>query len=401
MGAFHEEQARAIRHKDGPMLVLAGPGSGKTLVITYRTKYLIEQHKINPANILVVTFTNAAAKEMKERFDRLTDSRFQGVTFGTFHSVFFGILRWAYRFTGDNILREDEKKEILKKICSKMDLEVEEEGDFYQSLIGEISLVKGSMVNLSYYYSTTCSDEAFQKIMKEYDQVLKASNKIDFDDELVLTYELFKERPDLLAKWQEKFQYILIDEFQDINKAQYEVVRLLAQPRNNLFIVGDDDQSIYRFRGAKPEIMLGFENDYPGTNKVLLGINYRCSGNIVDMAGKIIENNKKRFAKNISSNREEGEKVHIERVEDGKRECDDILKKIQEYHKKGIPYSQMAVIYRTNTQPRPILSKLMEYNIPFQVRDSIPSLFDHWIAQNIFTYIRMSKGPVLRSDMLQ
>ncbi len=400
MGAFHEEQARAIRHKDGPMLVLAGPGSGKTLVITYRTKYLIEQHKINPANILVVTFTNAAAKEMKERFDRLTDSRFQGVTFGTFHSVFFGILRWAYRFTGDNILREDEKKEILKKICSKMDLEVEEEGDFYQSLIGEISLVKGSMVNLSYYYSTTCSDEAFQKIMKEYDQVLKASNKIDFDDMLVLTYELFKERPDLLAKWQEKFQYILIDEFQDINKAQYEVVRLLAQPRNNLFIVGDDDQSIYRFRGAKPEIMLGFENDYPGTNKVLLGINYRCSGNIVDMAGKIIENNKKRFAKNISSNREEGEKVHIERVEDGKRECDDILKKIQEYHKKGIPYSQMAVIYRTNTQPRPIISKLMEYNVPFQVRDAIPSLFEHWIARDLICYLKMALGSRDRQTFL-
>ena len=400
MGAFHEEQARAIRHKDGPMLVLAGPGSGKTLVITYRTKYLIEQHKINPNNILVVTFTNAAAKEMKERFNRLTENRFQGVTFGTFHSVFFGILRWAYHLTPDNILREDEKKEIFKKICSKMDLEVEEEGDFYQSLIGEISLVKGSMVDLSYYYSTTCSDEAFQKIMKEYDQVLKSLNKIDFDDMLVMTYELFRERPDLLAKWQEKFQYILIDEFQDINKAQYEVVRLMAKPRNNLFIVGDDDQSIYRFRGAKPEIMLGFEKDYPGTNKVLLGINYRCSGNIVEMAGKIIENNKKRFAKNISSNREAGEKVFIEKIGDGKTECEEILKKIQKYHEKGIPYSQMAVIYRTNTQPRPIISKLMEYNVPFQVRDAIPSLFDHWVARDMIAYLKMALGSRDRQTFL-
>lgn len=400
MGAFHEEQARAIRHKDGPMLVLAGPGSGKTLVITYRTKYLIEQHKVNPSNILVVTFTNAAAKEMKERFGRLTEQRFGGVTFGTFHSVFFGILRWAYRLTPDNILREEEKKEILKKICSKMDLEVEEEGDFYQSLIGEISLVKGSMVNLQYYYSTTCSDEAFQKIMKEYDEVLKSSGKIDFDDMLVLTYELFKERPDLLQKWQEKFQYILIDEFQDINKAQYEVVRLLAQPRNNLFIVGDDDQSIYRFRGAKPEIMLGFENDYPGTKKVLLGINYRCSGNIVEMAGKIIENNKKRFPKNISSNREAGEKVYIEKIADGRVQCEEILKKIQTYHRQGIPYSHMAVIYRTNTQPRPIISKLMEYNIPFQVRDTIPSLFDHWIADNMISYLKMALGSRERQTFL-
>lgn len=400
MGVFHEEQVRAIRHKDGPMLVLAGPGSGKTLVITYRTKYLIEQYNIHPSNILVVTFTNAAAREMKERFGKITEQKFQGVTFGTFHSVFFGILRWAYRFTPDNILKEEEKKDILKKICGRMNLEVEEEGDFYQSLIGEISLVKGSMVNLEYYYSTTCADEAFRKIMEEYDAVLKNANKIDFDDMLVMTYELFKARPDLLAKWREKFQYILIDEFQDINKAQYEVVRLLAAPKNNLFIVGDDDQSIYRFRGAKPEIMLGFEQDYPGTNKVLLGTNYRSTAKIVETAGKVIENNKKRFPKLITSNREEGEKVHIHKTADGKSQSDDILKLIQQYHEKGIPYSQMAVIYRTNTQPRQVIGKMMEYNIPFQVRDTIPGLFDHWIAKNMISYLKMALGSRDRETFL-
>lgn len=400
MGAFHEEQARAIRHKDGPMLVLAGPGSGKTLVITYRTKYLIEHYGISPSNILVVTFTNAAAKEMRSRFNKITEDQWQGVTFGTFHSVFFGILRWAYRFTPDNILREEEKRDILKKICSRMNLEVEEEGDFYQSLIGEISLVKGSMVNLEYYYSTTCADDAFRKIMEEYDQVLRTANKIDFDDMLVMTYELFRERPDLLKKWQEKFQYILIDEFQDINKAQYEVVRLLAKPKNNLFIVGDDDQSIYRFRGAKPEIMLGFEKNYPQTEKVLLGINYRSTAKIVETAGKVIENNKKRFEKKITSNREEGEKVHILNTADGKSQSEVVLKLIQEYHGKGVPYSQMAVIYRTNTQPRPIISKMMEYNIPFQVRDTIPGLFDHWIARNMIAYLKMALGSRDRETFL-
>lgn len=400
MGAFHEEQARAIRHKDGPMLVLAGPGSGKTLVITYRTKYLIEQHNVSPSNILVVTFTNAAAKEMKERFGKITDQRFPGVTFGTFHSIFFGILRWAYRFTGDNILREEEKKEILKKICSRMDLEVEEEGDFYQSLIGEISLVKGSLVNLDYYYSTTCADESFRKILTEYDKVLKSANKIDFDDMLVLTYELFQERPDLLAKWQEKFQYILIDEFQDINKAQYEIVRMLAAPKNNLFIVGDDDQSIYRFRGAKPEIMLGFEKDYPDTKKVLLGINYRSTAMIVDAAGRVIDHNKKRFPKKITSNRENGEKVKIHKTADGRSQSDEILHLIHHYHKTGTPYSKMAVIYRTNTQPRLVISKLMEYNVPFQVRDAIPGLFDHWIAKNMMAYLRMALGSRDRETFL-
>ena len=400
MGAFHKDQERAIRHKDGPMLVLAGPGSGKTLVITHRTKNLIEEHGIMPSNILVVTFTNAAAREMRERFSKLTNNQFAGVTFGTFHSVFFGILKWAYRFGPDNILREDEKKEILKKICGGMELEVEEEGDFYQSLIGEISLVKGSMVNLDYYYSTTCADEAFRQIMKEYDEALRKANKIDFDDMLVMTYELFCQRPDLLKKWQEKFQYILIDEFQDINKAQYEVVRLLAAPRNNLFIVGDDDQSIYRFRGAKPEIMLGFEKDYPGTKKVLLGINYRSTGKIVETAGKVIENNKKRFEKVISANREEGRKPEIHKVADGKSQSEDILKKIQEYYKEGIPYSEMAVIYRTNTQPRLAISKLMEYNIPFQVRDTIPGLFDHWIAENLIAYLKMALGSRDRQTFL-
>lgn len=400
MGAFHKEQARAIRHKDGPMLVLAGPGSGKTLVITYRTKYLIEQHNVSPSNILVVTFTNAAAKEMKERFGKITDQRFPGVTFGTFHSIFFGILRWAYRFTGDNILREEEKKEILKKICSRMDLEVEEEGDFYQSLIGEISLVKGSLVNLDYYYSTTCADESFRKILTEYDKVLKSANKIDFDDMLVLTYELFKERPDLLAKWQDKFQYILIDEFQDINKAQYEIVQMLAAPKNNLFIVGDDDQSIYRFRGAKPEIMLGFEKDYPDTKKVLLGINYRSTAMIVDAAGRVIDHNKKRFPKKIISNRETGEKVKIHKTVDGRSQSDEILHLIHHYHKTGTPYSQMAVIYRTNTQPRLVISKLMEYNVPFQVRDAIPGLFDHWIAKNMMAYLRMALGSRDRETFL-
>jgi DNA helicase-2/ATP-dependent DNA helicase PcrA len=400
MGVFHEEQARAIRHKDGPMLVLAGPGSGKTLVITYRTKYLIEEGGVSPGNILVVTFTNAAAREMKERFNRITKNQCPGVTFGTFHSVFFGILRWAYRFGPDNILREEEKKQILKEICGTMELEVEEEGDFYQSLIGEISLVKGSLMDLSYYYSTTCADEVFRKIMKAYDDRLRAENKIDFDDMLTMTYELFRERPDLLKKWQEKFQYILIDEFQDINKAQYEVVRQLASPRNNLFIVGDDDQSIYRFRGAKPEIMLGFEKDYPQTEKVLLGINYRSTGKIVESAGKIIENNKRRFQKQISSNREEGERVKIEKLADGSEQSSRILKLVQTYYQQGIPYSQMAVIYRTNTQPRPIISKLMEYNIPFQVRDSIPSLFDHWIARNLIAYLKMALGNRERQTFL-
>ena len=281
---FNEEQKKAITHKDGPAMVLAGPGSGKTLVITYRVKWLIEQAGIHPSNILVITFTRAAAREMEQRFKKLMESEQTPVMFGTFHSVFFMILRYAYRYTGRNIVREEERRNYVKEMIDEKELEIEDEAEFLTGILNEISYVKGEMMDLSLYHSSNCADDLFQEIYNGYEQRLRSRQMLDFDDMLVFCYELLRERPDILKMWQERFRYILVDEFQDINRIQYEIVKMLAGERENLFIVGDDDQSIYRFRGAKPEIMLGFQKDYPAAKQMILRINYRCSQEIVDGA---------------------------------------------------------------------------------------------------------------------
>ena len=400
-GTFNREQEEAITHKGGPMMVLAGPGSGKTLVITYRVKWLIENAGVHPSNILVITFTRAAAEEMKKRFFMFDGMANTPVTFGTFHSIFFMILRYAYRYTAANIIREDVKRRYIKEMTENMELEIEDENEFLSGIINEISYVKGEMMSLSYYHSNNCSDELFAQIYEGYEKRLREENLIDFDDMLVFCYELLKERKDIRTLWQNKFQHILIDGFQDINKVQYEIIRMLAGKGDHLFIVGDDDQSIYRFRGARPEIMLGFEKDYPEAKKVILNTNYRCSEEIVESAEHLISHNTKRFPKNMQAARGSKVPITFRNLKDAGEECTDILKGIRFYYKKGIPLEDMAVIFRTNTQPRLLVGRLMEYNIPFQMRDVIPNIFDHWIARNILTYIKLAMGNRDRKLFLQ
>lgn len=400
-GTFNREQEEAITHKGGPLMVLAGPGSGKTLVITYRVKWLIENAGVHPSNILVITFTRAAAEEMKKRFFMFDGMANTPVIFGTFHSIFFMILRYAYRYTAANIIREDVKRRYIKEMTENMELEIEDENEFLSEIINEISYVKGEMMSLSYYHSNNCSDELFAQIYEGYEKRLREENLIDFDDMLVFCYELLKEREDIRTLWQNKFQHILIDEFQDINKVQYEIIRMLAGKGDHLFIVGDDDQSIYRFRGARPEIMLGFEKDYPEAKKVILNTNYRCSEEIVEGAEHLISHNTKRFPKNMQAARGSKVPITFRNLKDAGEECTDILKGIRFYYKKGIPLEDMAVIFRTNTQPRLLVGRLMEYNIPFQMRDVIPNIFDHWIARNILTYIKLAMGNRDRKLFLQ
>ena len=398
---FHEQQKKAISHGKGPAMVLAGPGSGKTTVITWRVRYLIEKAGVDPAHILVITFTRAAADEMKRRFFRFEGMDRSPVTFGTFHAVFFMILRYAYHYTAANIIREESKRQVIRDLAGSLDMEIEDENDFVSSLIGEISYVKGEMLSLPYYHSAVCSDEQFARIYKGYENYLREEQLIDFDDMLVFCCELLRERKDILSVWQERFQYILIDEFQDINKVQYEIVKMLAGKEKNLFVVGDDDQSIYRFRGARPEIMLGFEKDFPGAAKITLGVNYRCSSQIVESSVNLIGHNKKRYSKDLKSHRGPVVPVTFKQLKDSSEECVDIIRGILYYQKKGISLEEMAVIYRTNTQPRLLVSRLMEYNIPFVMRDQIPNIFEHWIARNILTYIRIAQGDRTRSSFLQ
>jgi len=388
--AFHESQLQAIRHTDGPMMVLAGPGSGKTTVITHRVKYLVDEYGVEPGSILVITFTRAAAREMKERFHSLADGRSLPVSFGTFHAVFFSILKHAYRYDASSIIREEERVRIVRGLMDRLGLDVEDEAEFAAGILSEISMVKGDMMDLEHYYSKNCSEEIFKKLYRGYEAALAKKSKIDFDDMLAMCYELFAQRKDVLAAWQRKYRYILVDEFQDINRIQYEIVRMLAAPENNLFIVGDDDQSIYRFRGAKPEIMLGFENDYPQARRVLLGINYRSTKEIVDTAGQLIRHNRARYAKEIRAARGAGRPVITTAWKDARAETQGIVEEILGYQKMGFGLSDIAVLYRTSMEPRLLTERLMEYNIPFQTRDALPNLYEHWISLDILTYIRIA-----------
>lgn len=398
---FNEAQTQAVEHNKGPMMVLAGPGSGKTLVITHRTKNLIEKYKVNPNKILVITFTKAAAQEMKERFGKLMGNQYVPVRFGTFHAVFFSILKHAYNYTANNIIRDSEKKKILQDIVNHLDLDLEDVNEFVSDMESEISLVKGEMISLDHYFPVNCAKDVFQKIYQKYNESLQRRNLIDFDDMLVYCYELLSQRPDILSLWQQQFSYILIDEFQDINKVQYDIIKMLAQPEDNLFIVGDDDQSIYRFRGAKPDIMLQFEKVYPNAKKVFLDINYRSTKCIVETAAMVIRNNKKRFPKNIRTNNQRGTEVAIREFENVKRENEKVVELIREYQAKGVPLSQIAVLFRTNTQPRSLVSKFMEYNLPFQMKEQIPNIYEHWIAKNIIAYIQLAMGSRERGLFLQ
>ena len=389
---YNQGQLQAIEHDKGPMMVLAGPGSGKTTVIINRTITLIEKYGVDPRRILVITFTKAAASEMQDRFLKLTDGLVKGVNFGTFHAIFFTILRNAYKECSyDNIIKQEVKQQLIKEIVSKQDIDTEDEKELLADIESEISLVKGEMMDINNYYSQSCSQDKFRKIYEEYNNTLQHNKLIDFDDMIVKCYQLFTNYPSILKKWQSYYEYILIDEFQDINLLQYRIMQMLAKPQDNIFIVGDDDQSIYRFRGAKPEIMLNFTKDYPDCKVCNLDINYRCSGNIVDIAGRIISNNKKRYDKNIRTINEEGNKVNITQYNTINDECNAIINDVKEYLCKGIPYSEMAILYRTNSQPRRMVEKLMEYNLPFIIKDGLPSIYNHWISETMIAYLKAAK----------
>ncbi len=405
MPLFNKEQRTAVEHVNGPCIVLAGPGSGKTTVITYRTKKLIEEDGINPSNILVITFTKAAALEMQSRFFSITGSRYP-VAFGTFHAIYFKILKYAYHYNAENIIREEKKYEILREIIENMELDISDENEFITNILNEISVVKGEMIRLEHYYSKNCAEQIFKKLFTCYNETLVRMNLIDFDDMLVMCYELLSQRTDILKLWQERYQYILIDEFQDINRVQYETIKLLALPENNLFIVGDDDQSIYRFRGAKPEIMLNFEKDYPNATRVILDTNYRSGGEIVKAANKLIRNNKKRFDKDIKTVHEQGIQPEILQFPNVYEESRYILNKVRDYIEQGYSYHEIAVLYRTNTNPRNLAEKMMEYNIPFRMKDVIPNIYEHFIAKDIFAYIQASQDfknyrKMKRTDLLR
>ena len=397
----NKEQEEAIMHRDGPAMVLAGPGAGKTYVITNRVKALIDEYGVKPEQILVVTFSKAAAVEMKERFEMLTGGQRLPVRFGTFHSVFFQILRLAYHYEVKDIATPALKYRFLEETLNETGYEVDDKKEFLSDIEKEISRVKGEGIEIDCYFSSACSAEIFQKMYRGYQEKLQRHRCLDFDDMVVYTYQLLKEREDIRRRWQAQFRYLLIDEVQDINRLQYETVCMLAEPENNLFIVGDDDQSIYGFRGAKPGIMLSFPKRFPDTKQIVLGVNYRCSDEIMKAAERLIGKNNERYEKHIVANKGKEQPVHMKKCENLPDEAEKIVAQIQMYQKEGIAYQEMAVLFRTNMQMRLLAGKLMEHGVPFTMRENLPNLFDTWMAKDIMCYLQLALGNRSREKFLK
>ena len=382
-------------------MVLAGPGAGKTYVITNRVKALIDEYGVKPEQILVVTFSKAAAVEMKERFEMLTGGQRLPVRFGTFHSVFFQILRLADHYEVKDIATPALKYRFLEETLNETGYEVDDKKEFLSDIEKEISRVKGEGIEIDCYFSSACSAEIFQKMYRGYQEKLQRHRCLDFDDMVVYTYQLLKEREDIRRRWQAQFRYLLIDEFQDINRLQYETVCMLAEPENNLFIVGDDDQSIYGFRGAKPGIMLSFPKRFPDTKQIVLGVNYRCSDEIMKAAERLIGKNNERYEKHIVANKGKEQPVHMKKCENLPDEAEKIVAQIQMYQKEGIAYQEMAVLFRTNMQMRLLAGKLMEHGVPFTMRENLPNLFDTWMAKDIMCYLQLALGNRSREKFLK
>lgn len=397
-------QDEAIKHGNGPCIVLAPPGSGKTLIVTERTRYLIEESGVRPDQILVITFTRYAAREMKERFERLTAGKNYPVTFGTFHSIFYGILKCAYGIGANNLMSEKESSVLLQEVLDQTDIEstpeVEDEEELVRELLREVGMVKNGLCHLKDFHSKYLTQDEFAEVFRSYEHQKKELKKFDFDDMLVQCYALFRKKPEILQGWQKRFQYILIDEFQDINRVQYEVIRMLAAPRYNLFVVGDDDQSIYGFRGAKPELMLYMKQEFPSLRTISLTVNYRSTEFITGAAARVILHNDTRFYKRVQSFRGRGQNVHVQEVLDEQEEAQYVTEEIQKKLDQGIKPGEIAVLFRAAVQARMISEILSEHRIPFEMRDYVTNFYRHFIVKDMMAYLQLAAGKRDRSLFL-
>lgn len=369
---LNEPQREAVYHTDGPLLILAGAGSGKTRVLTHRIAYLIEERNVNPWNILAITFTNKAAGEMRERVDSLVGFGSESIWVSTFHSMCVRILRrFIDRLGYDNrftIYDTDDQKTLMKEVCKKVAIDTKVFKE--RSLMSAISSAKNELILPDEFELNAGGDFAKLKIAKvyrEYEAQLKANNALDFDDLLVKTVQLLQTQPDVLENYQERFRYIMVDEYQDTNTVQFQLVRLLAGKYRNLCVVGDDDQSIYKFRGANIRNILDFEHEFSDACVIKLEQNYRSTGNILNAANRVIANNKGRKEKTLWTANGEGELVHLRQFDTGYDEADFIAEDIKKEVRAGASYNDHAVLYRTNAQSRLLEEKFVAMNVPYKI----------------------------------
>lgn len=366
-------QKEAVLHTEGPLLILAGAGSGKTRVLTHRIAYLIEEKGVNPWNILAITFTNKAAGEMRERVDKLVGFGSESIWVSTFHSTCVRILRrYIDRLGYENsftIYDTDDQKSLMKEVCKRLQIDTKQYKE--RSLLSAIAKAKEEMVTPEEYRQNAGGDYVQRKVAQvyeEYQKQLKKNNVLDFDDLLVKTVELFEKNPDVLEYYQNRFRYIMVDEYQDTNTVQFRFVSLLAKKYKNLCVVGDDDQSIYKFRGANIENILGFEKVFPEAKVIKLEQNYRSTGNILNAANVVIRHNRGRKEKTLWTDKEEGSKILLYPCENGYEEAERIVAEIKQLTADHTyQYSDCALLYRTNGQSRILEEQFLRENIPYKV----------------------------------
>lgn len=388
-------QLDAVRVTEGPALIIAGPGSGKTTVLTNRIKFLIEEHKVAPEEILVITFSKAAALEMRTRFYSMCEDSFYPVTFGTFHSVFFQIIHTQYHYNTSHILTLQKKRELMRLALKRSRIIDYPENELVDTLLKEVAYYKNTNESADFKSDTNINSEMWKIAYKQYRDLQIAENKIDFEDMLLIVRNLFRKNREVLTHYRSIYKYILIDEYQDINDIQYDCVRMLAGDRANLWVCGDDDQSIYGFRGANPKIMLSFTDDYPNAAVVKLTDNYRSSKRIVEAAGKVIAENRNRFNKDIRGMGADGIPVELIHTKDEEEEDSRILEMINNTDK---PYTDIAILLRTNIQATRFADLLRRNDIPYSIKDSVVNPFMNAFFFDILSYLRLRDSMVSQSD---
>ena len=418
----NKQQQRAIAHNTGPALILAGPGSGKTFTTVERVRYLIEVHHADPSHILVITFTKAAARQMRDRFFARMDNQFFPVTFGTFHAVFFHILKTSCHYDGSSILKEKEKREYLRaalltlseKFYAQNDGKMDQEWE--QGLLSEIGFIKNIGKLPTDFTSEYVSRQEFMRIFVSFQKQLAQEKKLDLDDFAAAVCHLFRTNPAELARWQREYSYLLVDEFQDINAAQYEAVKLLCGGKRNLFVVGDDDQAIYGFRGSDPAIMRQFLKDFPEAKQIFLSVNYRSRAGIVETAGKLIGQNRERFPKQIVAGQSAASGVpaaapgmiwlpfstdHSVLVcgfQDRKQEAEAVADEIGKAVRQG---KSCAAIFRTNADAVWLAAELKCRKIPFRWKEKPKNPYETPVCQDLLAYLQFAMEGRKRKDFLR
>ena len=383
-------QQKAVCHETGPMLVLAGPGSGKTTVLLCRISRLLERGLAKPQEILALTFSKAAAEEMKSRFENLNGA--SGVSFGTFHSIFFRILRSRYGWNVEQIFQEEERRNILRNSIEAEKWDIPDLEEYISQFFSQLSLMNSELEQPNRFTPTGMPVEEFRKLYRAYEGYKERHEKLDFDDMLTQCYQLLREDAAVREYWQRKYKFILVDEFQDVNQAQFACLQILAEKHQNLFVVGDDDQSIYAFRGARPDFLLRFPTLYPAAKKVTLNTNYRSTERIVNLAERVIGNNEVRFVKNMKGIGEAGDKVTFFLAEDAAKEAAHIAEKIGRLLDEGVPLTEIAVIYRTNLQGGAFARELYKRGIPYDLRDNSGNVYEHWVAKDLLAYLLLAEN---------